>query len=238
MPEKYILSTCLPLVAMPLSDTKPSRMLSGYFQLRHKAVISHQDFGGVCKSEVLMVDSLVGERWRGQESDHWCLEGSSSVLMFNNTSEKVTFFNSPIKCIGLLYSLTNELTEQLGSHGKLWSSHQETTNLHTENRWTFISVVLFYSDKWEPSESPFVPLIYGSNATPGGETLHVVLVFGWTRLSQGTKGRCSCGVLSRPTCEASISVSSTSFACPSRWEGREEWNKRFWNDICTFAMMF
>lgn len=61
MLEKYILYTCLPLVAMPLSDTKPSRMHSGYFQLHHKAAISHHDFGGVCKSEVLVADSLVGE---------------------------------------------------------------------------------------------------------------------------------------------------------------------------------
>lgn len=42
-----------------------------------------------------------------------------------------------------LYSLTNERTEQLGSHEKLWSSHQETMNLHTKYWWTFISIYLF-----------------------------------------------------------------------------------------------
>lgn len=50
MPEKYILSTCLPLVAMPLSNTKPSRMHSGYFKLRHKAAIKTSVFRKVMRT--------------------------------------------------------------------------------------------------------------------------------------------------------------------------------------------
>lgn len=40
--DEHTLYVCLPLVAMPLSNTRPSRMHSGYFELCHKAAISQR----------------------------------------------------------------------------------------------------------------------------------------------------------------------------------------------------